>query len=324
MKWSNQMNQWEQPNPWMQSAQPRQPNQGEQTVQWGQNVPWDISAEHLDRLGWNADRGLLERLIYDEYMSAFGWRNLFPLLATGDNPDSIVDYRFRQPAAGPRVRAAGQAIVIGAQPNLVTAEVNSDLKVRFDQHNNIEIARILVTQAARELALGAEFLILYGDQAENELNNRGIAIDVTFGNLNQLDASSRLVQQINPPVVVGQPILDSIVQAIATAQGDGQFGPYFVVVGRDLYQEAYAPRGAAFDAPIYEIRPLLTENGFHVSNALPPDQGVLVSRGGASIFLACPRPPHLAWVDQQRDFNLRLIERSRVLVNDTNAVVQLQ
>jgi len=320
------MNQWEQPNPWMQTAQaappaqPRQPNQGEQTVQWGLTVPWGLSEEHLDRLGWKADRGMLEQLIYDEYLSAFGWRNLFPLLATGDNPDSIVDYRFQRPAAA----AAGQATVIGAQPPLVTAEVSSDFIVRFDQRGDLGIARILVTQAPRELGLGAEFLIPYADKAENEVKNRGIATNVRFGNLYQLDASSRLVKQIKPKVPVEQPILDSIVQAIATAQGDGQFGPYFVVVGRTLYQQAYAPRGGAFDAPIYEIRPLLAENGFHVSNALPPDQGVLVSRGGASIFLACPRPAHLAWVDEQRDFVLRLLERSRLLVNDARAVVQLK
>jgi len=92
----------------------------------------------------------------------------------------------------------------------------------------------------------------------------------------------------------------------------------------DLYQEAMKPRQNPFDAPIYEIRPLLIENGFRQSQALPPRTGVIFSLNGDGLKIAVPVDTSVEFVEEKKDAFLQVVEQIRLVVDVPEAVVALK
>jgi hypothetical protein len=285
-------------------VQPTQPGQVSQLVQ---SSPWELSEDQLNRLGWTSFYNACKQIIDYEYATAFKWRTSLPYLEAGNDPDNIFDHRFE---------SESDIITIPSQHRLVSAEVRSDFKVLTAQTGDPGVAQALTTRAARRVALGAELVCLFGRDAETELDKQGIKHD------NIDEQESRLTEPGQGPVDAS--ILDSVLRAIEELQTRGHFGDYCAVVAPDLYRQAFQPIQSTQDAPIHQIRPLLAESGFNLSRALDTGVGVVFSRGGGTIYLTCPRPPHIVWVQEERDFVLGILERFRLLVNDPSAVEPLR
>src|SRR5262249_11904464 len=127
---------------------------------------------------------------------------------------------------------------------------------------------------------------------------------------------------------VGQGILDSILQGIkdlGTNAKNRRLRNYVVVVSLDLYQEAFRNRETPFDAPIYEIRPLLMQDGFQYSQALPPKTGLMFSASGDPIKIAVPMDATVEAVPElSGSVTLRVTQQVRLVVDVPEAVVALK
>src|SRR5262245_4985700 len=167
---------------------------------------------------------------------------------------------------------------ISAGQNLVPAKIWVNFELSPEQYNDENTAAALATKAAYKLALAEDFVILLGDAAETILDK----LNVTH---QYLSAQPALFRDRR---VVKKPILESIVEGIERLREKNHHVEYCAIVSPDLYREAFAPRQSTIDAPIYEIRPLLKENGFTYSPALPDNSGVVFSLGGRTIDMAVP------------------------------------
>jgi uncharacterized linocin/CFP29 family protein len=123
---------------------------------------------------------------------------------------------------------------------------------------------------------------------------------------------------------VDQPILESILEGIKRLRDGNHHGEYCVIVSPALYQEAFKPRTNTLDAPIYEIRPLLKDNGFLYSPAAREKTGVIFSLGGHTIDITVPVDATVEFTDEQKGIaELRVVEQCRLRVNDPSAAVAL-
>ena len=150
-----------------------------------------------------------------------------------------------------------------------------------EQSNDFEALRSLITGCAADLAQAEDAVILLGPDARVLLKD---TLHVTFDFENELKVQERLWQggeYKNPS------ILDSILGARKKLQEKSQYGEYYVIVSPELYEEAYKPRASPTDAPIYQILPLLTNNGFLYSDALGGKSGVMFSLARGTISLWC-------------------------------------
>jgi uncharacterized linocin/CFP29 family protein len=142
-------------------------------------------------------------------------------------------------------------------------------------------------------------------------------------NAENLDQQMGLFPDSEHPPTVEKTILESIIQGIKELQANGRFGKYAAIVSLDLYQQAFKPRQNAFDAQIYEIRPLLVEGGFIYSQAAPEKTGVIFSLAGDSVKVAVPVDACVEFVEEKKDVTLRVVEQFRLLVDVPQAVVAL-
>jgi uncharacterized linocin/CFP29 family protein len=260
-------------------------------------------------LNWDSDRWQrLNAVVHDEAAKIRVGRRLVPLFGNSSGyMDNIIGHAVNV-IAGPR-----PVLSIPNGQTLVPVEVSVDFRLTPEQFADEQVATALAIRAAYLVALAEDAVVLHGAQA----------------NVGQFSASERnLLQQTglfqaNQPQV-GQPILQSILAGIAALRQNNHHGPYCVIVAPDLYQEAFTPLQRVIDAPIYEIRPLLQEDGFQYSPAAPQRTGVVFSLGGHTLDMAVPVDAMAELDDEERGAaRLRVVEQFRLRVNDPTAVVPL-
>lgn len=210
--------------------------------------------------------------------------------------------------------APGKPLHIPPSDPLAPIKLSSTFLLNPEQFDDEGVALALATQLAYEVAGGEDAVILHGKNAGPFLKG----LDVVG-----LEAQEGLFEK-DPPQVK-QPILDSINDGIKKLLANKRYGPYGVIVSLDLYREAFAFRQSTLDAPIYQISPLLKENGFLPSPAAPGKTGVILNLGGGGIDLAVPYDVHLE-LDQEVGGNviLRVIEQFRLRKNFKEDVVTLE
>lgn len=195
----------------------------------------------------------------------------------------------------------------------------------FTQSNPaISRLRSLITGCAADLAQAEDAVILLGPAARDLLKN---TLHVTFDFENELEKQERLWR--GEDEYKNQSILDSILGARKTLQKKGQYGEYYVIVSPQLYEEAYKPRAGTSptDAPIYQILPLLANNGFLYSDALGGKSGVMFSLARGTISLSVPMD---IWVDpslsndEEGRPRYKVGEQFRLVIDDTDARVDLR
>jgi uncharacterized linocin/CFP29 family protein len=212
---------------------------------------------------------------------------------------------------------AGTPLNIAINQNLTPVKLSCDIQVHQEQFKEEDMLHTLAVEAAYRVAAAEEAVLVLGKSAGDFLARLNVTPD------ENLEQQTGLFPA-NPPALHNTTLLDSIVQGIKDLQAKGRFRNYVAIVSLDLYQEAMKPRQNPFDAQIYEIRPLLMEEGFLYSQAAPEKTGVLLSLSGDSVKLAVPVDTCMEFVEEKKDAFLQVVEQIRLLIDVPDAVVPLK
>ncbi len=208
----------------------------------------------------------------------------------------------------------GPPLIVDPNQALTPVELACEFELFPEQFTDDETIHTLAVEAAYRVAQAEDAVLLLGSAAAEFLKNLGVQE-------RNLQSQRGLFQEQTGQVK--QPIHDSIIQGIKGLQNKGRFGKYVAIVSLDLYQQAFKFRTNPFDAQIYEIRPLLVENGFLWGQAAPEGTGVIMSLNGDGIKLAVPMDVCVDTDRMEKNVFLRVVEQIRLLVDVPEAVVQL-
>ena len=204
--------------------------------------------------------------------------------------------------------------------NLTPVILSCDFTVHQQQFSDEDVLNTLAIEAAYRVAAAEDAITLLGGEAAYPVIERlGVKADKE-----QLKVQPGLLQKAAKELEKDRTILDGIVTGIADLEKNGRFGRYAAVVSLELYQEAMKPRTNAMDAPIYEIRALLIENGFRQSQMLPGRRGVIFSLNGDGIKFAVPVDTSLEFVEEKKDVYFQVVEQIRLVLDVPDTVVTLR
>jgi uncharacterized linocin/CFP29 family protein len=262
-----------------------------------------------NKFSWNQDN--VNKLVHDASTDIRVVRPLLKLHGKQGN--------YTQNIFGHRVVLQEDGLTIPDNQNLTPVILSCDITLQQERFSDEDALNTLAVEAAYRVAAAEDAVILLGgENAQDFIQDLGVTAEVE-----QLKAQKGLLSE-KEVSKVEQPILDSIVQGIAELQNKNRLGRYAAVVSLDLFQQAMKPRQNPFDAPIYEIRPLLIENGFRQSQALPKKTGVIFSLNGDGLKIAVPVDTSVEFVEEKKDVYLQVVEQIRLVVDVPEAVEALK
>jgi uncharacterized linocin/CFP29 family protein len=218
-----------------------------------------------------------------------------------------------------------------------------DHEMRDINETGHSTAVTLATRAANLLAQAEDLVIFQGQNAltgsslfqNGIVFNRGVPADA--GLLDIVTGAAALpasqIIQVPPksPDVYGENTFAAVAKGYSVLQGNGQYGPYALVLHFIPYADTYAPLPTTLILTADRIEPLMTA-GFFGTGTLPPAGtkapffGVLVSLGGNSMDLVVGLDATTAFMQQDTDGNyrFRVVERFGLRLKDISAVVRLE
>ncbi|MBA3868889.1 MAG: encapsulin [Anaerolineae bacterium] len=211
------------------------------------------------------------------------------------------------------------SLSIPINQSLTPLILSCDFTLQQEQFSDVDALNTLVVEAAYRIAVAEDAVILLGSDAQTFIKRLNVKADENY-----LANQARLFPKGAKQVGQDRSILDCIVGGIADLEKNGRIGRYAAIVSLDLYQEAMKPRTSAMDAPIYEIRPLLIEDGFRHSQVLPPRTGVIFSLNGDGVKIAVPVDTSVEFVEEKKDAFLQVVEQIRLVVDVPEAIVALR
>ena len=127
-----------------------------------------------------------------------------------------------------------------------------------------------------------------------------------------------------PPPPLGDLLVVAISDAIGQLEGNGQFGPFAVVLGHNFFTAVQTP-AVGLVLPQDRIIPFLGGGPLLRSSTLPPDAGVVVALGGAPIELVIATDVSLAFlqVSEEPRFVFRVFEKMRLRIKQPEAIAIL-
>jgi len=206
----------------------------------------------------------------------------------------------------------------------------------------------LATRAANLLSQAEDLVIFSGQNALNSNNlfqnhivlNRGAPSDT--GLLDLPPGTPQLPKnQIIPikpkdaasPGVYAEHTFAAVAEGYSVLQGNGQYGPYALVLQTTPYADTYAPLPDTLILTADRLTPLMTA-GFFGTGTLPSNSsgteprfyGLLVSLGGNTMDLVVGLDATTAFMQQDTDgaFRFRVVERFALRLKDITAVVRLE
>ncbi len=138
--------------------------------------------------------------------------------------------------------------------------------------------------------------------------------------------ASRTVVIGPPPPPRTERLVRAVSQAIGYLEGDGQFGPFAIVLGETLYMLAQTPQPNSLVLPQDRIISFLGGGSLLRSTTLPVGNGVVVALGGAPIelVLACDLQLEFLQRTAAAEFLFRLSEKMALRIKEPQARVKLQ
>jgi uncharacterized linocin/CFP29 family protein len=206
----------------------------------------------------------------------------------------------------------------------------------------------LATRAANLLSQAEDLVIFSGQNAisANILFQNGVVLnrgtpsdtgllDLSPGTLPLPPTQIILVEPKDPavPGVYAEHTFAAVAQGYSVLQGNGQYGPYALVLQTTPYADTYAPLPDTLILTADRLKPLMTAGFFGTgtlpSNALesePRSFGLLVSLGGNTMDLVVGLDATTAFMQQDTDgaFRFRVVERFALRLKDITAVVRLE
>jgi uncharacterized linocin/CFP29 family protein len=266
------------------------------------------------RLTW--DEGRVNTAVHDAAKEVRIVRPLLKLQGSqGAYVGNIVGHRITLEAA----EGTGPQMSIALNQALSPVILSCEFVLRPEQFSDADAINALAVEAACRVAAAEDAVLLLGKNAQEIITRLGVGADPE-----QLAAQSSLLPAKVSPLPQKHPVLDAIVGAIVELERRGRVGKYAAIVSMDLFQEAMRPRTNTMDAPIHEILPLLVENGFRHSHALPPRTGVLLSLFGDGLKIAVPVDVTVELVEQGKVAILQAVEQIRLVVDIPEAVAALK
>ena len=270
---------------------------------------------NASKFTWNQES--VNNLVHD---AASEIRVVRPLLKLYGKQGAYTTNIVGHPIRGPQEdKDKGSPLSIPTNQFLTPVILSCDITLQQEQFSDSDALNILAVEAAYRVATAEDAVILLGKDAYRFIEKLGVKADA-----DQLGTQTGLLPTKAQPLKTERSILDSIVGGIADLEKAGRIGRYAAVVSLELFQEAMKPRTNAMDAPIYEIRPLLIEDGFRHSQVLTGRTGVIFSLNGDSVKIAVPVDTSIEFVEEKKDVFLQVVEQIRLVVDVPEAVVALR
>jgi uncharacterized linocin/CFP29 family protein len=203
----------------------------------------------------------------------------------------------------------------------------------------------LATRAANLLSQAEDLVIFQGQNAirSNPLFQNGIVLsrgapaDTGLLDLAPGAPSLPAAQIIPVPAksagVYGENTFAAVAKGYSVLQGNGQYGPYALVLQTDPYADIYAPLPTTLILTADRLMPLMTA-GVYGTGTLPSNPpptvpqfyGVLISLGGNSGDLVVGLDATAAFMQQDTNgsYRFRVLERFALRLKDITAVVRLE
>lgn len=206
----------------------------------------------------------------------------------------------------------------------------------------------LATRAANLLSQAEDLVIFSGQNAisgnilfqNGIVLNRGAPTDTGLLDLAPgtppLPAAQIIPVQPKDPAIPGvyaEHTFAAVAQGYSVLQGNGQYGPYALVLHTIPYADTYAPLPDTLILTADRIKPLMTA-GFFGTGTLPSNPqgteprffGLLVSLGGNTMDLVVGLDATTAFMQQDTDgaFRFRVVERFALRIKDPTAVIRLE
>lgn len=129
-----------------------------------------------------------------------------------------------------------------------------------------------------------------------------------------------------PPPPRTERLVRAVSRAIGNLEGNGQFGPFAVVLDQALFMLAQTPQRNSLVLPQDRIVPFLGGGSLLRSTTLPTGNGLVVALGGAPIELVLAYDLQLQFLQRTEDaeFLFRLSEKMVLRIKEPPAIVTLQ
>lgn len=206
----------------------------------------------------------------------------------------------------------------------------------------------LATRAANLLSQAEDLVIFSGQNAitanvlfqNGIVLNRGAPSDTGLLDLPPGTPSlpAEQVIQVTPkdpavPGVYAEHTFAAVAEGYSVLQGNGQYGPYALVLQTTPYADTYAPLPDTLILTADRLKPLMTA-GFFGTGTLPSNTGeteprffgLLVSLGGNTMDLVVGLDATTAFMQQDTNgsYRFRVVERFALRLKDITAVVRLE
>jgi uncharacterized linocin/CFP29 family protein len=193
---------------------------------------------------------------------------------------------------------------------------------------DMESALALFRRAANVLARLEDALVFIGQQGPDQGPPSGInGLPAVWGVSGGQEWRGLLLatgHEVRVAANDSASLVLSVSQAIGNLEATGQFGPYAVVLGQDLFVLAQTPQQGLW-LPQDRIIPLLGGGPLLRSSTLPHDQGVVVALGGAPVELVVAKDVSVQFLQLTTDplYVFRLYEKMVLRIKDSDAIVRL-
>jgi uncharacterized linocin/CFP29 family protein len=136
-----------------------------------------------------------------------------------------------------------------------------------------------------------------------------------------LGSGPAMVQALNN----GPSLVKGVSQSIGDLEGMGHFGPFAVVLGKELFRAAQTPGKKSLVLPQDRIIPFLGGGSLLRSTTLPKNRGVVVALGGAPVELVIATDVSLNFLQVTTDpiFVFRVFEKIVLRIKEKAAIIQL-
>jgi uncharacterized linocin/CFP29 family protein len=243
---------------------------------------------------------------------------------TADAEEKTADARQKTADAKPIVAAEEKAAAEGKAADARQIAADAEQKaadarqIAADAEQKAADARQIAADA-RQIAADAEQIAADAKQKAADAKQKVDAAKQTVDDAAKgiMRVSLKTYEEKNRP----SPIVDTVVEAIQRLEGRGQFGPFAVVLGNDLFSDATTPSGSLV-LPTDRLAEFLGGQKVLRSSVLPPDRGVVVALGGQPIELVLANDIDVKFlqVTLEPRYVLRVFERFVLRIKELDGV----
>lgn len=188
--------------------------------------------------------------------------------------------------------------------------------------DTLHTCQTLAKLAAKFVARAEDGVLLLGSNFPGidnvNITNQDSAED---GLLGDIGGDAEPIRRLEPADAVD--LFTAVSKGIAQLNGEGQPGPYGLIVDSATYSKAFALKPDALVTTADQLQKLLPA-GFYGTGSLPANTGLLASLGGDSVTIYAQDPVvEYTQTDRTGNSQFRVVERVQFVARDSTALVSL-